>query len=56
VNDFNFYGQAGVGIDILALFIETGYNYGFTDVFKMHSQTHNRFFLISVLGFNLIVV
>ena len=33
-NSFNFYGQAGVGVDVLFLSIDAGYNAGFTDVFK----------------------
>ena len=45
VNDFNFYGQGGVGIDILALFVETGYSYGFTDVFKTTKSNPQQIFV-----------
>jgi hypothetical protein len=45
VNDFNFYGQAGVGIDILFLTIESGYNYGFTDVFKNAQSNPQQVFV-----------
>lgn len=34
VNNFNFYGQGGLGVDVLFLSIDAGYNYGFTDVFQ----------------------
>jgi len=34
INAFNFYGQAGVGVDIAFIFVEAGYNYGFDDLFK----------------------
>ena len=33
-NGFNMYGQGGIGVDVLFLSIDAGYNYGFTDVFK----------------------
>jgi hypothetical protein len=33
-NSFNFYGQGGVGVDVLFLSIDAGYNWGTTDVFK----------------------
>lgn len=33
-NSFNFYGQVGVGVDVLFLSVDAGYNAGFTDVFK----------------------
>jgi Outer membrane protein beta-barrel domain len=45
VNDFNFYGQGGVGVDILFLTIEAGYNYGFTDVFKNTQSNPQQVFL-----------
>lgn len=34
INTFNFYGQAGVGVDVAFIFVEAGYNYGFKDLFK----------------------
>jgi hypothetical protein len=33
-NSFNFYGQAGIGIDVLFLSVDAGYNAGFTDALK----------------------
>ena len=33
-NSFIFYGQGGIGVDVLFLSIDAGYNYGFTDVSK----------------------
>lgn len=32
INNFMFYGQGGVGIDILFFFIEVGFNYGFDNI------------------------
>jgi hypothetical protein len=40
INTFNFYGQAGVGVDVFFLFIELGANYGFQDYFKNHSPSN----------------
>ena len=34
INTFNLYGQGGVGVDVAFLFLEAGFNYGFTDLFK----------------------
>jgi hypothetical protein len=34
ISNFIFYGQGGVGIDIVFFFIEIGYNYGFSNVVK----------------------
>ena len=34
INTFNFYGQGGVGLDVTFLFLEAGFNYGFSDMFK----------------------
>lgn len=34
VNSFIMYGQAGLGVNVAFLVIETGYNFGFQDVFK----------------------
>ena len=33
INTFIFYGQVGVGFDILFMVVDIGYNYGFTDMF-----------------------
>ena len=32
INSFRMYGQAGLGVDVAFIFLETGVNYGFTDV------------------------
>ena len=34
INSFNFYGQGGVGVDFTFLFVEAGYNYGFSNLLK----------------------
>jgi hypothetical protein len=34
INTFNFYGQGGIGFDVLFLVIEGGFNYGFSDLLK----------------------
>jgi len=50
LNSFMLYGQAGVGIDIAFIFIEAGFNYGFTDLFKNDFQS-NPYQLFLNLGF-----
>ena len=50
INDFNFYGQAGVGVDVIFLFIEAGFNYGFSDLFQDYS-TSNPYQAYVNLGF-----
>ena len=39
LNSVTFYGQAGLGVDVLFLVIETGYNYGFNDLLKNDSPS-----------------
>ena len=34
INTFNFYGQTGLGADILFMVFEVGYSYGFSDLMK----------------------
>jgi hypothetical protein len=34
IETFVFYGQLGIGVDVLFLVFELGYNYGFNDLFK----------------------
>ncbi len=34
IQSFNLYGQAGIGVNVFFLVLETGINYGFMDVFK----------------------
>ena len=48
-NRFQFSGRLGVGVDVLFLFIEGGYQYGFTDLLK--DQDSNLTQLDLKLGF-----
>jgi len=48
-NRFQFSGRVGVGVDVLFLFIEGGYQYGFTDLLK--DQDSNLSQLDLKLGF-----
>lgn len=50
LNSFILYGQAGVGIDIAFIFVEAGFNSGFTDLFKNDFQS-NPYQLFVNLGF-----
>jgi Outer membrane protein beta-barrel domain len=50
VNSFILYGQAGIGVDIAFLMIETGYNYGFQNLLKDYSNSNPGQFYVS-LGF-----
>ena len=50
INTFNFYGQGGVGVDVAFLFLETGFNYGFSDLFKNDIQS-NPYQVYVNLGF-----
>ncbi len=40
VNAFNFFGQAGAGVDVVFIFIEAGFNYGFNDLFQDYSTSN----------------
>ncbi|MGB5377472.1 outer membrane beta-barrel protein [Muriicola sp.] len=44
INSFRMYGQAGLGVDIAFFFLETGVNYGFTDVFENINSKHTQVF------------
>lgn len=50
LNPFTLYGQAGVGLDVAFLFLEAGFNYGFTDLFKNDFQS-NPYQVFVNLGF-----
>jgi len=50
VNSFVFYGQLGVGADIAFFVVEVGYNYGFQDMLKNHSNSNPSQGFVS-LGF-----
>lgn len=39
VNSFNLFGQAGLGVDVLFLYLESGVNYGFMDAFQNDIQS-----------------
>ena len=45
VNSFNFYGQGGVGLDVLFLSIDAGYNFGLTDVFQNEQSTPGQIYV-----------
>jgi hypothetical protein len=49
-NTFNFHGQAGVGVDVAFLFLEVGFNYGFSDLLKNDVQSNPAQVFIN-LGF-----
>ena len=50
INTFNFYGQAGVGVDVAFIFVEVGYNYGFGDLFKNDIKSNPNQIFVN-LGF-----
>lgn len=45
IEDFIFYGQVGVGLDITFFFIELGYNYGFSDIVSNKKSEPNQGYL-----------
>ena len=50
INTFNLYGQGGIGVDMAFMFIEAGFNYGFTDLFKNDIES-NPYQVFVNLGF-----
>lgn len=50
INSFMFYGQGGVGVDIAFIYLEGGFNYGFTNLFKGDFQS-NPYQVFLNLGF-----
>lgn len=50
LNSFIFYGQGGVGVDIAFIYLEAGFNYGFSNLFKTDFQS-NPYQLFVNLGF-----
>ena len=50
INDFNLYGQAGVGVGVAFLFLEARYSYGFIDLFKTDIKSNPNQLFIN-LGF-----
>jgi hypothetical protein len=50
INTFNIYGQVGVGVDVVFIFVEAGYNYGFIDLFKNDIKSNPNQIFVN-LGF-----
>lgn len=48
-NSFIFYGQAGLGVDVLFFVLDAGFNFGFNDLLKNAESKPNQFFIS--LGF-----
>jgi hypothetical protein len=44
-NSFTFYGQGGIGVDVLFLSIDAGYNFGTSDVFKNFESKPGQVFV-----------
>jgi hypothetical protein len=42
LEDFIFYGQLGVGVDIAFFFVELGFNYGFNDIVNTINSNPNQ--------------
>jgi len=45
MNTFQFAAHTGVGVDVLFLFVEGGFNYGFTDVLSNHKSNLSQLYL-----------
>ncbi|HEY9114059.1 MAG TPA: hypothetical protein VIN10_05125 [Bacteroidales bacterium] len=45
LNSFNFYGQGGLGLDVLFLSIDAGYNFGFTDIYQNDQSTPGQVYV-----------
>jgi len=45
INSFRMYGQAGIGVDVAFFFLETGLNYGFSDVFNELNSNPTQVFV-----------
>jgi hypothetical protein len=45
LNSFTFYGQGGLGVDVLSLVIESGYNFGFNDLFADRKSMPGQIFV-----------
>jgi hypothetical protein len=45
IEDFIFYGQLGVGVDIAFFFVELGFNYGFDDMINSINSNPNQGYL-----------
>jgi hypothetical protein len=45
IETFNFAGQLGIGVDVLIMVFELGYNYGFIDLLKDKDSKPGQAFL-----------
>ena len=45
VNTFQFAAHTGIGVDVLFLFVEGGFNYGFTDVLSNYQSNLSQLYL-----------
>jgi hypothetical protein len=45
IESFNMYGQAGLGVNVAFLVIETGYNFGFNDLLKEADSKPGQVFI-----------
>jgi hypothetical protein len=45
LNSFTLYGQGGLGVDVIFLVIETGYNFGFNDLFADRKSMPGQLFI-----------
>lgn len=45
INSFMLYGQAGIGVNVAFLVIETGYNFGFQDLLKDYDSKPGQIFV-----------
>lgn len=50
INTFNVLGQGGIGVDVAFIYLETGVNYGFIDLFQNDIKS-NPFQIFVNLGF-----
>lgn len=45
INNFNVYGQVGLGFNVAFLFLEAGFNYGFMDVLENYQSKPGQIFV-----------
>lgn len=45
INSFTMYGQAGLGVNVAFVVIETGYNFGFSDILQDHKSVPGQIFV-----------
>ena len=44
-NSFQISGEAGVGVDVIFLFVDVGYSHGFNDMFKDNNSQLSQVFI-----------